>query len=309
MKRSVNGVGLSKKAKIDTNNEAKSQGVTPNDDEDAMRCRVLDVAIQAARSAGMLMKKHCGLINIEKTKDHAADLATKIDMECEEIVKTTALRHFPDHEILGEESVDPGAQAATKAIQKYIGSEWLWVVDPIDGTTNFVHGLPGSVVSIGIAHKSDVVVAVIFDPYRDEMFTAIKGHGAYCNGQKIHVDSAEDIESGLFAMAPYRDNPGPSFAAIQEMYLSSRGVRDIGAAALHLAWTAVGRLSGFAQLNLCPWDLAAGSLLVEEAGGTVTNTQGKTYGLIDKNVCATNGKVHAPLLSLLCKHGAHDDEL
>lgn len=267
---------------------------------------ILDVAIVAARGAGKLIKENCGLAPVEKYKSSVIDLATKTDLECEDLVKDTILRHFPQHVILGEEMVLPGEHAYEEAIRNAAShnNQYLWVVDPIDGTTNFVHGIPASVVSIGVAYQGRVEVGVIYDPFRDELFTSIRGHGASMNGLEIRVDHGTDFQNGIFALSQSTEEDGVYYPVLSTVQRNSRGTRDFGSCALHLAWVACGRLTGFIQHGLKAWDMAAGSLLVVEAKGVTTSCIGDPYDLFrDQSICASSGgSIHHTLTQLFVKH-------
>lgn len=209
------------------------------DNVDAM----LEVAIAAARRAGAHMKTHVNSSRVEKTKSSKDDLVTVVDKQCQDLVFQTIQETFPTHEFLGEESVDAGSEASAQALKELVSKEWLWIVDPIDGTTNFVHHRPASVVSVACAHKGDVVVGVIYDPYRDEIFTAQKGKGAQCNGQAAHVSTEATFSEALigFGIGTKDGVRLPMLDCAREFSAKCRGLRLQGASALELAWTSVGR--------------------------------------------------------------------
>ncbi|OQR86770.1 inositol monophosphatase [Achlya hypogyna] len=257
----------------------------------------LATAKEAARLAGKHMRLHLG--TQAETKSNKDDLVTVVDKQCQEIIAShVALKH-PTHRLLGEEDVAAGSAASRAAIEAMDGAEWLWVVDPIDGTTNFVHARPASVVSIAVAFRGEVIVGVIYDPYRDELFSAHRGHGAYLNDVAIRVSTKEtSFEQALVGFG-IGTKPSVRLPMLDVIHLFSntcRGLRLQGAAALELAWTSCGRQTGFFELDLNSWDVAAGSLLVTEAGGTVTDSVGAAFSLHTRHIVASNGLVHADLL-------------
>ncbi len=262
------------------------------------------VAINCAAKAGEWIKSKLG--NYEKLdiKTSSHDLVTEVDKGAEKLIRRLIMTHFPDHSFLGEESTGVGAAAATSALNEVKQSDYLWIVDPIDGTTNFVHGLPLYSVSIALAHKGEVIVGVIYDPARDELFVAEKGKGAYVHGVRMKVSQEEKLESSLIATGfpTDRDVLLPlNLAGIQAVAPRVRNIRTIGSAALSLAYVATGRLSGFWELNLNAWDLAAGVLLIQESGGKVTDTAGNPYHLGVRHVLATNGHIHEELQQVLAE--------
>ncbi|OQS06266.1 inositol monophosphatase [Thraustotheca clavata] len=265
----------------------------------------LSTAKEAARLAGKHMRLHLGTEAVSKSNKD--DLVTVVDKQCQEIIaKHIALKH-PSHRLLGEEDVAAGSDASRAAIQAMDGEEWLWIVDPIDGTTNFVHGRPASVVSIALAHSGQVIVGVIYDPYRDELFSAVRGHGAFLNDCAINVSQKEtQFEQALVGFG-IGTKPSVRLPMLDVIHLFSntcRGLRLQGAAALELAWTACGRQTGFFELDLNSWDVAAGSLLVTEAGGTVTDSVGAAFNLHTRHIVASNGHVHADLLACIAQANA-----
>lgn len=206
---------------------------------------MLDVAIAAARAAGAHMKSHLSTSRVEKTKSSKDDLVTVVDKQCQDLVFATIKRSFPTHELLGEENVAPGSEASAQALRDLVSKEWLWIVDPIDGTTNFVHHRPASVVSVACAHLGEVVVGVIYDPYRDELFTAQQGKGTLLNGQPAHVSLETSFSEALvgFGIGTKDSVRLPMLDCAREFSAKCRGLRLQGAAAIELAWTAAGRQS------------------------------------------------------------------
>jgi myo-inositol-1(or 4)-monophosphatase len=260
----------------------------------------LDVARSAAIAAGQHMVQRIGA-KVLATKLDKADLVTAVDRECQEIVEATIQQAFPTDLMLGEESVPPGIDAAMEALQARLleaGSDsYLWIIDPIDGTTNFVNSMPLSVVSIGIAHRGSRVGAVVYDPWRDELFCAWKGEGATLNGEPMHVAEVDDLgDAVLCAPSPHsKQAQGPALRSIVALMPVARSIRVLGSGVLNFAWVACGRLSAYFEPELAPWDTAAGTLLIEEAGGVVTDMDGSPYDLSTKAVLASAPGVHGEL--------------
>ncbi|MFC4767757.1 inositol monophosphatase family protein [Effusibacillus consociatus] len=267
-----------------------------------MHDRFSGVAEAAAREAGHLIRERIGRAREVGEKTSNVDLVTEVDKQSEAVIRTELLAAFPEHKILGEEGVAPGSAASAEALNKALSAEYLWIVDPIDGTTNFVHGLPGCTVSIALAHRGEVIVGVIYDPLRDEMFTASRNQGAFLNGTPISVSKEDNLGVSLLATGFPGDKEWAREVNLRGMVALSpicRNIRAIGSAALHLAYVACGRLSGFWEIDLNAWDMAAGSLLVQEAGGTVTNTAGVDYSLDVRHIAASNGLIHTELIRAL----------
>jgi len=253
---------------------------------------MLTVAIQAAREAGLYLKESVGKVrSIEIKKGEERNLVSEIDKTSEAMIIRILKSSFPSHAILAEES---GA-ADTAA-------EYRWVIDPLDGTTNFLHGLPIFCVTIGLEFKGEIVAGVVYDPNRDEIFTAEKGSGSFLNGQRLGVTSTEEmIRSLLVTGFPYNiaDNPQHAVERFVGFLMAARGVRRLGSAALDLCYVAAGRFDGFWEVYLHPWDMAAGMLMVTEAGGTVTDFSGAPMSIYRKDIAASNGRIHDQLLKIL----------
>jgi myo-inositol-1(or 4)-monophosphatase len=224
-------------------------------------------------------------------------LVTEVDKGAETMIRNLILTHFPEHSFLGEEGVAPGPDGAMNALKQVEDGEYLWIVDPIDGTTNFVHGFPFFSVSIALAYKGELIVGVIYDPSRDEMFVAEKGKGAYVGGKRMSVSVEDTLSDSLIASGfpSQYDSFTANMNGIKALVPQVRNVRTTGSAALHLAYLAAGRLSGFWEYGLSPWDMAAGVLLVTEAGGKVTDITGDPYHLGVRHILATNGHIHTSL--------------
>ncbi|WP_372660419.1 inositol monophosphatase family protein [Cohnella sp.] len=260
------------------------------------------VAVNCASKAGEWIKSKMGSFTQLDTKYSMHDLVTEVDKGSERMIRNLIGTHFPHHSFLGEEGVEPGPEASAKALMDMSDSEYLWIVDPIDGTTNYVHGFPFFSVSIALAYRGQVIVGVVYDPSRDEMFVAERGKGAYVRGRKIQVSEENTLSQSLIATGFPADHHialPANMKGIQALAPKVRNLRIAGSAALHLAYVAAGRLSGFWEYNLSSWDIAAGSLLVEEAGGRLSDLNGETYHIGIRNVSASNGLIHEELLEEL----------
>ena len=228
-----------------------------------------------------------------KFKGSVINLVTKVDKAAEDAVVCTIRRSFPDHGFLGEES---GATA--------VDSPFRWIIDPLDGTTNFVHGFPFFCVSIGFEAYGKVVVGIVYDPTRDAMFVAQKCRGAFLNGKRIHVSKTRRMDHSMittgfaYNVKSATDNNILNFGKV---IMAARAIRRTGAAALDLCHVAAGWFDGFWELFLNPWDTAAGVLIVQEAGGRVTNFKGRVFDLSMKGILATNGKIHRDMVRILKK--------
>ena len=217
-----------------------------------------------------------------------ADLVTVADRESETLIREFIRKHWPSHDILGEE----GGLRDT-------GSDYRWYVDPLDGTTNFAHGFPVFCVSMALEHKGTRIAGVIFDPTRDELFAAEQGSGAYLNHQRIQVSKTANLSECLLATGfpSHKRHKNPNIFFYHQITLRTHGVRRAGSAALDLCNVACGRFDGFWEFNLNPWDTAAGVLIVEEAGGKVTDFSGGPFQLNSRETVASNGLVHAALVN------------
>jgi myo-inositol-1(or 4)-monophosphatase len=256
------------------------------------------VAINTAAKAGQWIKSKLGDFNSIDVKYSPQDLVTEVDKGSEKMIRKLIMTHFPQHSFLGEEGVEPGPAASAKALQNVSNAEYLWIVDPIDGTTNFIHGFPFYTVSIALAYKGEVIVGVVYDPSRDELFVAEKGKGAYVHGKKMQVSSDDMLSNSLIATGfpSDRNTALPiNLKGVQLIAPKVRNIRVAGSAALHLAYVADGRLSGFWEIGLNSWDIAAGALLIQESGGKITDTAGKPYNLAVRNVIGSNWQIHDEL--------------
>lgn len=252
-------------------------------------------AAAIAREAGARLREFFAA-GVETEYKGDVDLVTVADRTSETLIKGRLGEAFPEHGIYGEEGT-----------RERMGGEFRWYVDPLDGTTNFAHGFPQFCVSLGLEQRPDglkadedgtLVAAVIYDPMRDELFTAERGQGAWLNGRKIRVSRTAELSEALVATGfPSRKRHlSPNIHFYQEFTLRSHGVRRAGSAALDLAYVACGRLDAFWEFNLNPWDTAAGILLVDEAGGRVTDFSGGAFKMDSKENLASNGLIHDELV-------------
>ncbi len=247
---------------------------------------MLNIAVRAARSAGDLIARRMErLDSIAVETKQRNDYVTEVDREAETRIIQTLQRSYPEHGILAEESGQQEGQT---------GNDYVWIIDPLDGTTNFLHGFPHFAVSIALANRGRLEQAVIYDPIRQDLFTASRGDGAALNDRRIRVSSRKGLEGALLGTGfPYRDDqPGDAYMAIlREFMKHSAGIRRPGSAALDLAWLAAGRIDGFWEAGLQPWDIAAGALLVREAGGIIGDLWGGDDYMASGNVLGANPKV------------------
>jgi myo-inositol-1(or 4)-monophosphatase len=250
------------------------------------------IAEAAARTASKyLLSKFRSTLRIEKKG--VIDLVTDVDRESEKLIKEIITNEFPDHQFLAEEG--------EKAISD---SEFLWLVDPLDGTTNYAHGFPVFCVSIALLENGHINTGCIFNPILDECYTAVKGQGAYLNNRSIKVSGTGELTDSLLATGfPYdiRESDDDNINEFTAFAKSARAVRRAGSAALDLAYVACGRFDGFWEFKLAPWDLAAGIIMVLEAGGKVSSYAGGNYDLFSGEALASNGLIHSQMLDVLNK--------
>jgi myo-inositol-1(or 4)-monophosphatase len=260
------------------------------------------VAVNTASRAGEWIKSRLGHTLDIRQKTTSHDLVTEVDKGAETLIRNLIHTYFPTHAFLGEEGAEPGALGAQRAIEKIKDEPYVWIVDPIDGTTNFIHGFPFFSISIALAYHGDIIVGVVYDPIHDELFVAEKSKGAYLRGKRIHVSSEAKLADSLLGTGfpADRDQMLPLLLSqISTVAPKVRNLRANGSAALHLAYVASGRLSGFWEPNLNAWDVAAGMLLVQEAGGHVTGMRGEPYHLHTRDIVATNERIHDEIIRLL----------
>lgn len=256
----------------------------------------LNIAIKAARRAGQVINRASNDLDlIQVTTKQPNDFVTDVDKAAEAAITEILREAYPSYGILAEES---GQTAGKGSIE----SEYEWIIDPLDGTTNFIHGLPQYAISIALAKSGVVEQAVVFDPNRNELFTASKGGGAFLNDRRIRVSRRNKLQDALIGTGfPYRmlDHIDVYLSIFKELAQKTAGQRRPGAASLDLAYVACGRYDGFWEFGLSPWDMAAGALLISEAGGLVSDMRGDANYLETGNLVAGTPKVFAPLLKII----------
>ena len=249
----------------------------------------LSVAWEAATVAGTLMREHW---QKPKSIDYkgAIDLVTSVDRECERRIVEVLRSYFPNHSILAEEETD------------WVGTEGShrWIIDPLDGTTNFAHSYPQFCVSIALECNGEVIVGLVYDPLQGECFTAVKGEGATLNGAPMRISTVMELDKALLATGfPYDQREEADFYLnfFKAFMTRSQGIRRNGSAALDLCYVACGRIDGFWEMKLRPWDTAAGALIVEEAGGRLSDLAGNKFSIWGKETLASNGAIHDELVN------------
>jgi myo-inositol-1(or 4)-monophosphatase len=255
---------------------------------------MLNVAIKAARAAGVIINRAAlDVESVRVSQKMAKDFVTEVDQASENIIIDTLLTAYPDHGILAEESGQTHGNPQ---------SEHIWIIDPLDGTTNFIHGFPFYCVSIALQSKGRIEQAVVYDPTRNDLFTSTRGRGAFMNDRRLRVSKRINLEECLISTGfPFRpeDDIATYLKLASEVMQRTAGLRRPGAAALDLAYVAAGFCDGFFELGLHPWDMAAGSLLITEAGGLVGNFTGEADYLYQRECMAANPKIYAQLVGLL----------
>jgi len=261
---------------------------------------MLNIAVKAARRAGGIINRASRNVDVIAVKEKAAnDFVSEVDREAEQAIIRTLREAYPAHAILAEESGASGGSAGSGH------PEYQWIIDPLDGTTNFLHGFPQYAVSIALAQKGVITQAVVYDPGRNDLFTATKGRGAFLNESRLRVSKRPHIQSALIGTGfPYRElaHLEQYLGMMRDIIKNSAGLRRPGSASLDLAYVAAGRLDGFWEIGLSKWDIAAGALLITEAGGLVGDLQGNEGYLESGNIVAGNPKVFAQLLPLIAPH-------
>jgi myo-inositol-1(or 4)-monophosphatase len=251
---------------------------------------MMNIAVRAAREAGSIIARNADQIDTLTINEKAEnDFVSEVDRRAEQAIIRTLHKAYPDHAILAEES------------GTHEGNDYEWIIDPLDGTTNFVHGFPHFAVSIALRHKNRLEQAVVYDPMREELFTASRGSGAQLNGKRIRVTERRGLEGALLGTGiPFREEHmvymAPYLQMMQALIPGSAGIRRAGSAALDLAYVAAGRLDGFWEIGLNPWDMAAGVLLIEEAGGLISDLTGKASHLQSGDVVAANPRLFKAML-------------
>lgn len=253
-----------------------------------------NIAVRAARQAGsVIMRSFSRLDTLTVAEKKNNDFVTEVDRNAEQAIIETISRAYPGHAILAEES---GARG---------NSEFQWIIDPLDGTTNYLHGFPQFAVSIALTHRGRLESAVVYDPTRDEMFTADRGAGALLNDRRIRVSNRRGLRGALLGTGiPFRDQRymDAYLGMLKDLARDSAGVRRPGSASLDFAYVAAGRLDGFWELGLSPWDFAAGALLVQEAGGMVSDIAGGSRFMESGNVVAAGLRLHRGMIDAIKPH-------
>jgi myo-inositol-1(or 4)-monophosphatase len=257
----------------------------------------LTIAIKAARRAGTIINRASLELDLLKVSTKSPnDFVTEVDKAAEAAIIEVLREAFPEHGILAEESGETGGRGQ---------SEFQWIIDPLDGTTNFIHGFPQYAISIALARRGVMEQAVVFDTNRNELFTATKGSGAFLNDRRIRVSKRIRLNEALVGTGfPYRqfDHVDAYLATFRELAQKTAGLRRPGAASLDLAYVACGRLDAFWEMGLAPWDMAAGALLISEAGGLVSDFAGEADYLASGNVVAGSPKIFGQLLPIIQAH-------
>ncbi|MFW5954965.1 MAG: inositol monophosphatase family protein [Guyparkeria sp.] len=256
---------------------------------------MLNIAVRAARAAGSIISRSHHRVNdltIESKRRN--DYVSDVDRQAEGAIIDTLLRAYPDHGILAEESGAGGRE----------GSDYRWIIDPLDGTTNFLHGIPHYAVSIALEYQGRLELGVVYNPVNQELFTAERGGGAFLDNRRIRVAPRKGLEGALLGTGiPFRDDQNLEryIATLRALHGPIAGIRRPGSAALDLAWVACGRFDGFWEFGLKPWDMAAGVLLIREAGGVVIDTQGGDGYLASGNLIGANPKLTHVMLQAISK--------
>jgi myo-inositol-1(or 4)-monophosphatase len=256
--------------------------------------RLMETAIEAARTAGDLLLE-CAKSGFRVMHKNHIDLVTDADQAAERCIIDLIKQQYPSHRILAEEQ---GAAVHTT-------SSYQWIIDPLDGTTNFAHGFPFYGVSIAVERNGTCVIGVVLDPVRDELFTARIGHGAHLNGNPIKISRVAHLDQALLVTGfayDIRETANNNLDHFARFALKAQGVRRTGSAALDLCYVAAGRFDGFWEVRLNPWDMAAGAVILREAGGTVTDFSGTGHSIYGKELVASNGSIHRPMLEVLREH-------
>lgn len=249
------------------------------------------VLLEATKEAGKIIQQYFqGSFNIEN-KEGINNLVTEVDKHSEKAIIDIIRKNYPGHSIISEE--------VGEMLQE---SDYQWIIDPIDGTVNFAHGIPICCVSIGLKHKEELLLGAVYNPMMNELFFAEKGKGAYLNDKPIKVSSKTNFAKACLVTGfPYKwpNSSEHPIRVFERFILEGLPVRRLGSAAIDLCWVACGRFDGFWEYNLSSWDVAAGYLIVQEAGGRITNFDGEPYSVFDKETLATNGHIHEDMLRLI----------
>ncbi len=255
---------------------------------------MLQRVIEVAKEAGELIRENFGKHQSIEYKSNLSDLVTETDKRAEKLITDFIKREFPSHNILSEEGSEKKGH-----------SDYLWVIDPIDGTTNFAHGLPIFSVSIGVVKNDEIIAGVVYDIMRNVIYSAEKGGGAFANGKKLRVSKNSDLRKSLLVTGfPYNvsENPNNVYEKFIAFLKNSRAVRRLGSAAIDCCYVAEGVFDGFWEVSLNPWDICAGKLIIEEAGGKVTNFKGEKVSIFSVEFLASNGYVHEKMMKILLEN-------
>ena len=256
---------------------------------------MIEKVYNIAKEAGQVIREGFGKHFSIEFKTNSSNLVTEIDKKSEKLIIDFINKEYPGHSIIAEES---GAQSGS--------SDFTWVVDPLDGTTNFAHGLPIFSVSIGVQKKGETIIGVIYDVMSDKLYSAEKGNGAFCDGRKLGVNINSNLEESLLVTGfPYniKEDPFDVVKKFNDFLLTARAVRRLGSAAIDFCYVASGVFDGFWEVHLSPWDFCAGELIVTEAGGKVTDFNGNPITLETRQFLASNGVVHDEMLKILNNSG------
>jgi myo-inositol-1(or 4)-monophosphatase len=254
---------------------------------------VLNKIIQIAEEAGEIIREGFGKKFMVETKGSLTNLVTEYDKKSEIAIINFIRKEFPGHSVLAEES---GSHKS--------GAEYLWVIDPLDGTTNFAHGLPIFSVSIGVQKNNETIFGVVYDVMREAIYSSEKGSGAFCNGRKLKVSTNDDIQKSVLVTGfPYNveENPDNAFEHFISFLKNARAIRRLGSAAIDMCYVAEGVFDGFWEVFLHPWDLCAGKLLIEEAGGVVSDFEGNPINIYSKQILATTNELQNKMISILSR--------
>lgn len=252
---------------------------------------MIDDIIQISKEAGEVIRNNFGSKHSIEYKTNELNLVTETDKASEKLITEFVRKKYPTHGILAEEGSEFNKSA-----------EYLWVIDPLDGTTNFAHGLPIFSVSIGLQKNGETIAGVVYDVMRDVLYSAEKGSGSFENGNKIDVSKNKDLNLSILVTGfPYniKENPDKAFERFIAFLKQARAIRRLGSAAIDFCYVANGVFDGFWEVSLHPWDLCAGKLIVEEAGGLVTDFDGNKMDIDSKQILATNGLVHQKMIVVL----------
>lgn len=248
------------------------------------------VSKEAALKAGQMLKD-----NIDRSSEifykGTVDLVTNFDTQAQRMIFDHLSSRFPDHDYLAEEGLSQNK-----------GAEFRWIIDPLDGTTNYAHSFPVFTVSIALENKGEVILGLVYDPMREEMFSAVKGEGALLNKKGIKVSNVDDLDKSLLATGfPYdiRTSEVNNIAHFNNFLTRAQGIRRCGSAAMDLCYVACGRFDGFWELKLSPWDMAAGALIVREAGGQISDFRNEEFSIFGSEILASNGLIHHKMVNVL----------